>query len=435
MKADIIERADQMRRGEVPKGYKQAFPYIVPKDWSVVRLGELTARTSRRNKSSKGILACSINNQVGFVSQSEQFDGGSYIGLDKTDYKVVFKGEFSYNPARINVGSIGRLSHVDKAIVSSLYVCFKVNGKLDGDYFEKWVNSYEFYKEVIRNLEGTVREYLFYENFSNIKMPLPPISEQRQIAEILNHYNKVIELKKQFVEEKRRRKKWLLQNLLDPDSGVKVPGFEGHKWQSRQLLDLFTFGSSLSASREQLGKEGICYLHYGDIHTNKSYYIDVSKSMQIIPKLNCRQPEQKTLLRDGDVAFVDASEDYDGVCKYILINNPENVPFISGLHTIPAHSKTNELTKDFKQYCFQSNHVKKQMFFYAAGAKVLGLSKENLGKIVVQYPSVQEQIAIANVLSTADSEIELLEQDLAQWQLKKKSLMQLLLTGIVRVPV
>lgn len=65
--------------------------------------------------------------------------------------------------------------------------------------------------------------------------------------------------------------------------------------------------------------------------------------------------------------------------------------------------------------------------------KVFGLSKMNIAKIVLKYPCADEQTAIANIISAVDRKIELLEQELEQWQIKKKSLMQLLLTGIVRV--
>jgi type I restriction enzyme S subunit len=302
-------------------------------------------------------------------------------------------------------------------------------------YFENWFKSYDFYKEVMRNLEGSVREYLFYENFSNIKMPIPPVPEQEKIAQILTQCDKVIQLKIQLIDEKRYQKKWLMQNLLNPESGLRLPGFEGSEWKEELFGEIFSFGSSLSASREQLGGKGICYLHYGDIHSNDSYYINVKASENKLPRLDVNRPADKFLLNDGDIVFVDASEDYDGASKYVVVSNPDRVPFISGLHTIPVRSKNTTMSNMFKRYCFQSYYIKKQFAFYATGMKVLGLNKENLRKITVKYPSLLEQTAIANMLSTADHEIGLIEQELVQWHKKKKSLMQLLLKGRVRVTV
>lgn len=332
---------------------------------------------------------------------------------------------------RFNINSLA-----DKVLVSPEYPVFRTAKSMSLPYLINFFNTSALFKSYCREQKkGSTRTRLYFKNLKNFSMPVPPFSEQEKIAEILNHCDKVIELKKQLVEEKNRQKKWMMQNLLDPDSGVRLSRFEGRKWQSKSMSELFSFGSSLSASREQLGEEGICYLHYGDIHGNNDYYIDVVQGVRSLPRFDCKLPEQKILLRDGDIAFVDASEDYDGASKYVVISNPDNIPFISGLHTIPAHSKTKELTKWYKRYCFQSYDVKKQMAFYATGMKVLGLNKQNLGKIVVRYPGIPEQTAIANVLSTADREIDLLEQELAQWQAKKKSLMQLLLTGLVRAIV
>lgn len=430
MRDTTKERIAQVRRGEVPEGYQRSHLYTVPEGWKVKRLGEITQRTSRKNRNDRSYPACSINNQIGFILQSEQFEQGSYDFLDKTSYKIVEKDEFAYNPARINVGSIGRLKNMDKAIVSSLYVCFKLSDKNDATYFENWFNGYDFHKEIIRNLEGSVREYLFYENFSRIRMPVPPIAEQQKIAEILVQCDKVITLKQELLGEKRKQKKWMMQRLLT--GKTRLNGYS-EKWKSANMRELFLFGGALAASREQLGDEGFCYLHYGDIHANDTFEIDLKREYAKIPKLQCDKVQDRYLLKDGDVVFVDASEDYLGASKYVVIKNLDNIPFISGLHTMPIREKGDELLTAYKRYCFQSETFVRQIAFYVSGMKILGVNKDNLGKIVLKYPSKDEQAAIASILSTADKEINLLEQELAAWKQKKKGLAQLLLTGLVRV--
>ena len=97
MRESIKNRIDAVRRGEVPEGYKKAYPYIIPDDWHVVKLGTICARTSRPNRDGKERPAYSINNKKGFIPQNEQFEEGSYQNLDKTAYKIVKKGEFAYN--------------------------------------------------------------------------------------------------------------------------------------------------------------------------------------------------------------------------------------------------------------------------------------------------------------------------------------------------
>ena len=80
-----------------------------------------------------------------------------------------------------------------------------------------------------------------------------------------------------------------------------------------------------------------------------------------------------SLLADGDVVFVDASEDDEGTSKHVVVINKERVPFISGLHTIVAKSKTGELTHEYRRYCFHTLAIRRQFLFYAVGTKVAGI--------------------------------------------------------------
>jgi len=143
-------------------------------------------------------------------------------------------------------------------------------------------------------------------------------------------------------------------------------------WHLKPLGDLFKFTGGFSASRDELSSEGYCYLHYGDIHKSSKAFIDVRAEYQDIPKLDI--PLQRislgSLLDDGDVVFVDASEDDEGTSKHVVIINNDRTPYISGLHTIVAKSKTDELDALYKRYCFQTSAIKRQFFFDAVGTKV-----------------------------------------------------------------
>lgn len=207
-------------------------------------------------------------------------------------------------------------------------------------------------------------------------------------------------------------------------------------WDVKPLSDFFSFSGGLPAPRAQLGSRGHCYLHYGDIHTSSKSYVDVDIEHVELPKLDVRLSDvpRKSILSDGDVVFVDASEDDEGTSKHQVIRNPRNIPFISGLHTIVAKSKSNDLTNGYKCHCFQTRKIKKQFLFYSVGTKVSGISKSNIGKILLPIPSAPEQEAIAEALSDADALIESLEQLLAKKRHLKQGAMQQLLTGKKRLP-
>lgn len=208
-------------------------------------------------------------------------------------------------------------------------------------------------------------------------------------------------------------------------------------WELKLLGKLFEISGGFAASREQLSDIGFCYLHYGDIHNSKRTYINIKQSYSEIPKLDIAitSISKRSLLADGDVVFVDASEDDEGASKHIVICNPENIPYISGLHTIVLKSKDTHLKNIFKQYCFQAKYIKDQIKFYAVGTKVTGISKKNISKIKIIFPiKKEEQKAIARVLSDTDSLIESLEKLIAKKKAIKQGAMQQLLSGKKRLP-
>lgn len=203
----------------------------------------------------------------------------------------------------------------------------------------------------------------------------------------------------------------------------------------KTLGDLFSFSGGLSASRDQLSPEGYCYLHYGDIHGATKAFVDVRVDYQNIPKLDIslKRVASKSLLEDGDVVFVDASEDDEGTSRHVVVVNKENVPFISGLHTVVAKSKTDDLAHEYRRYCFQTAAIRQQFLFYAVGTKVSGISKTNIAKLTIPVPKVPEQTAIAEMLTDMDSGVGRVGAAAEKTRDLKQAMMQELLTGKTRL--
>lgn len=439
MKSEIKERIETVRRGEVPAGYRKTRAMVYPDAWGEpYSLNSSLCENKKRNENlhfgKNDVL--SVSGEHGIVNQVALM-GRSYAGESVAPYHVVETGNLVYtkSPLKENPYGIIKLNKGPAGIVSTLYAVYCCANPVSAQYIENYFDIDSYLNNYLKPLVKRGAKNDMKVNNSDVLtgiIPFPPLNEQKRINEIISVFDSLIDLKKQLVEEKRRQKVGLMQKLLDPNSGVRLSGFEG-KWTTATMADLFAFGSSLSKSRAELGSEGSCYLHYGDIHSNNKYLISTKDDSADIPRYKEENIKPTVLLADGDVVFVDASEDYAGVSRYVVVSNPDNVPFISGLHTIPAHSKGNDLAISFKRYCFQSYMFRKQMAYYANGMKVYGVSKGDLERVVIKYPTIKEQIAIADILSTADQEIDLLEQELAAWQQEKKALMQLLLTGLVRV--
>jgi type I restriction enzyme S subunit len=285
----------------------------------------------------------------------------------------------------------------------------------------------------IENVQyGTAQKQFNISDAVNFVYPFPPLPEQQAIAEALSDADALIDALEQLLAKKRQIKQGAMQELLTGQK--RLPGFAG-EWHTKPMGALFDFGGGFTASRDQLGTEGHCYLHYGDIHTSNKTYVDVRSEFQEIPKLDVplKKIGNASLLENGDVVFVDASEDDEGTSKHVVVVKPDGVPFISGLHTIVAKSKTTELDDLYKRYCFQTPSVKAQFRFFAVGTKVSGISKTNIGKITIAVPPVEEQTAIAALLSDMDAELAALEAKLAKARDLKQGMMQELLTGRIRL--
>lgn len=185
-------------------------------EWQIMSLGEITSVVNRRNKSNRSLPIYSINNAEGFVPQSQQFAGmdSEARGYDISAYKIIGKHTFAYNPARINVGSIGYSGELKDILISSLYVCFKTMDNVDDDFIMCFFNSYIFNQAVESNVEGGIRSYLFYENFSRINIAIPSLYEQKRIASCITSIEDVIKQTNKQICLLESHKNGLLQQLF-----------------------------------------------------------------------------------------------------------------------------------------------------------------------------------------------------------------------------
>ena len=184
-------------------------------EWEIKKFKSISTKRGKSNSKGYDYPAYSVSNQSGLIPQSEQFEGSRLGNLEKTSYKIVEPNEFAYNPARINVGSIAFNDLDETVIVSSLYVIFSLDKSINNNYALLFINSPEFNKEVRRNTEGSVREYLFYENFANIRIPIPPtFEEQCFIGSYFSNLDNLINSHQEKISQLETFKKKLLQDMF-----------------------------------------------------------------------------------------------------------------------------------------------------------------------------------------------------------------------------
>ncbi|AOG06107.1 restriction endonuclease subunit S [Bosea sp. RAC05] len=255
--------------------------------------------------------------------------------------------------------------------------------------------------------------------------------EQQAIVEALGDADALIEALEALIAKKRDIKQGAMQDLLTGQR--RLPGFRG-EWAKAAIGNLFDFGRSVPLSRAQLSEEGdVSYVHYGDIHTRLHTHLDFQRTPT--PGADKALCGAATPLRVGDWVFADASEDYDGVAKAVeVIQLPVDRSAVAGLHTFILRERVETFAPRFKGYLAYASSFRSQVMRSATGMKVFGISKSQMKEVELHFPlTLDEQRAIATVLSDMDAEIAALEDKLAKAREVKQGMMQVLLTGEIRL--
>lgn len=182
------------------------------------RLGNYISECNRRNNGCKRVL--SVTNTRGFILQEEQFDK-IVASNDTSNYKVVRRGEFAYNPSRVNVGSLAMLNEYDEGILSPMYIVFKANENIDKSYLLQCLQSWWFRGHIPAYTQGSVRDSLSFDGLCSMKFYIPKLQEQKAISAILEHADKEIEIQKQKLAAMQAQKKGLMQVLLTGKKRIK----------------------------------------------------------------------------------------------------------------------------------------------------------------------------------------------------------------------
>ena len=181
---------------------------------NISHIGDFIEQTSKRNKDKTIHNVLSVNNRQGFIQQSEQFENRNVASDDTSNYKIVEKDDFAFNPARINVGSIARLTLFERGIVSPMYICFRTRDGLLPEYLDYYFESKPFFTEIQKRLEGSVRQCLSFDGLCNIPLCVPSVEIQRQIGKRQSTLVQEIKLELDFLELLQKQKKFLLYQMF-----------------------------------------------------------------------------------------------------------------------------------------------------------------------------------------------------------------------------
>ena len=395
----------------IPHGYKATALGIIPQEWEVMLLGNLSnSISSGRNKHRDAHGQYPVFGSTGIIGYSSTYE---YEG------PVILVARVGANAGTLNFAS-GQYDVSDNTLI----ITIKQN-VYDYNFAYNQLTHYKLNKLVF----GSGQPLITSKQLKNIRIPVPPLAEQRKIAEVLGVWDKAIEKQARLIEKLALRKRALMQRLLS--AKLRLPGFS-EPWEKVKLGDIGHFLSSNTLSRDCLNEQigNIKNIHYGDILIKLPTIVDAS--FIHIPYVNDDVIVKSDYLKNGDIIFADTAEDYT-VGKAIEIINIQAIPVTSGLHTIPFRPKSGIFVNRFLGYYVNSTDYRRQLQPLIQGIKVYSISKTALCKTTLKIPTLSEQTAIAEVLTAADREIELAKEKLERLRRQKRGLMQQLLTGKRRI--
>ena len=417
MTPEVKKRIEQIRQGIVPEGYKKTKTDIVPADWKESPIGkyirEYTEKTTIPNQ-----YPVLTSARTGLMLQTDYYSNRQVTTEDNVGYNVLpygyitFRsrsddGRFRFNKNRI----------IERGVISYFYPVFSFSEEVCHEYMLYLLN-FSIYRRMYPYAEGTAQQVLSLKKLGQLKYSLPLVAEQKKIAEILSTQDKTIELQARKIEELKRFKKGCLEKMF-PRKGQKVPekrfpGFTDD-WEQRKAKELFVSTTDkgypelpvLSATQDR-----------GMIRRDEN-------SINIFHDKKNEAGYKRVL--PGQ--FVIHLRSFQGGFAHSAIEG-----ITSPAYTVFGFSEPEKHDSEYWKYVFTSKSFIQRLETVTYGIRDgRSISYEEFLTLGFVYPSKAEQTAIARYLDKLSDLITLHQRKLEEMKRQKKALMQLLLTGIVRV--
>ena len=421
MTQEVKQRIEQIRRGEVPEGYVKTRAGVMPLDWEVNVPAKAVFKNHSDKKHNGQFEVLSATQDRGIIPRNEvdidiKYDEG---GIDS--YKKVEKGDFVIS-LRSFQGGI-EYSEYD-GLVSPAYTVLKAKKPIYPGYYRAYFKTVDF----INRLNGAVYgirdgKQIGYEDFGDLIIHYPPLEEQKKIAQVLDACDRVIELKQKLLDEMKKLKKVCLEKMFPQKESsvpeIRFPGFTA-PWEQRKLGDAAcVIGGNAWKSTD--------YSDSGEylVVTIANVSGDVFINDAVGNHLSCDNPEGY-LLDENDI-LVSLTGNVGRVSKMTRIQGLLNQRVGK---IVPNSSDVNAgfLFHVLRNPCFE-----KAMIDAGQGAAQKNISNSDVLNYSFLLPvDKDEQASIACYFDELDNLITLHQRELEAEQQKKKALMQLLLTGIVR---
>lgn len=421
MTPEVKQRIEQIQQGIVPEGYKKTKTDIVPADWKESPIGkyirEYTEKTTIPNQ-----YPVLTSARTGLMLQTDYYSNRQVTTEDNVGYNILpygyitFRsrsddGRFRFNENRI----------IERGVISYFYPVFSFSEEVCHEYVLYLLN-FSIYRRMYPYAEGTAQQVLSLKKLGQLKYSLPLIAEQKKIAEILATQDKAIELQGRKIEELKRFKKSCLERMF-PRKGQKVPekrfpGFTDD-WERRKLTEFVEFFSGLTYTPNDVQENGTLVLRSSNVSNGEVVDADnVYVNPQVVNSENVKVGDIVVVVRNGSRSLIGKHAQIKAFMPNTVIG-----AFMTGIRSeCPKFTNALLNTSRFEEEIAMN-----------MGATINQITGYMFSKMEFKVPCLDEQKEIGEYFENLDRLITLHQRKLEEMKKQKKALMQLLLTGIVRV--
>ena len=414
-------------KNNIPAGYKDSAVGIIPQEWEVKPVKYFGKVVTGNTPSTAEVS--NYGDEYMFVSPADLSDDKKYIlrtekMLSSKGYAVsrkMPKGAILYTCIGSTIGKIGIAS-------CELTSNQQINAVICDDNNEYFYYALLFLTGRIKMLAGEQAVPIINKSdFERIKLAVPPMEEQRKIAEILGVWDEAIEKQSRLIEKLELRKRALMQRLLT--GRTRLPGFNT-PWQKIKLGEIGkTYNGLTGKSKEDFEDGNAKFIPYINVFSNEKVNIDK------LGVVSVDESEKQNKVQYGDIFFTVSSETPDEVGMASVLLEYIDDTYLNSFCFGYRLNDFETLNPIFASYILRGDRFRNFMMVLAQGSTRFNISKNEVMKLRIELPSLPEQKAIAEVLTTADDEIATHRKKLDALRLQKRGLMQQLLTGKTRVKV
>lgn len=317
------------------------------------------------------------------------------------------------------IGTIGKPVLVDSDGFAIKNVgLIKNGGKIQNQFLLQYLKTNLFNKYIQIEMAGNTQKFLGLETLRNTKIPVPSLAEQSAIGSLFRTLDDLLTSYKDILANYQSLKATMLSKMF-PKAGQTVPeirlnGFDG-EWEVQSLKELASFSKGNGYTKSDLVNSGNEIILYGQLYTNYQTVISMVNTFVLETR------EKSVISKGGEVVVPASGESAEDISRASVI---EKSGVIIGSDLNIIYPDENKVDSIFLALTISNGSQQKELIKRAQGKSVVHLRNNDLEKVVLHYPSMEEQQAIGDYFSNLDNLINSHQEKISQLEIFKKKLLQ-----------